>query len=136
MQGIGTDFYAPGLILGADGGVGGWELPVVDKRLGIKHGAADQDWRLAAGHDAFHVRDGIALVAGHRSGLGHVPHIELVVRDSLALGRGELGGANVHTAVELHGIDVDHLAAQLLRQRQPQRRFAGGGGSKHCNRAH
>ena len=38
------------------------------------------------------------------------------------LGRGQLGGADVHAPVELHRVGVDHLAAERVRQREAQRR--------------
>ena len=39
--------------------------------------------------------------------VGHPPHLL----------RGGLGGADVHTAVDLHGVGTDDLAGELLRQR-------------------
>ena len=47
------------------------------------------------------------------------------------LGRGELGGADVHAPVELHRVGVDHLAAQGVRQGEAQRRLAGRGRPDH-----
>ena len=43
------------------------------------------------------------------------------MRNSAALGGGELAGADVHAAVQLHGVGVDHLAVE--RAGQPQRQF-------------
>ncbi len=50
------------------------------------------------------------LVAGDGRGLGDVEDVELVMRDAATLGRGQLRGADVHAAVELHGVGVHDLA--------------------------
>ena len=52
------------------------------------------------------------LVRGHAGLLGDVEHVEQVVRHAAALGRRQLRRADVHAAVELHGVGVDHLAAE------------------------
>ena len=62
---------------------------------------------------------GHPLVFGHVRGVPHVPHVEQMMRDALALGDGELGRADVHAPVQLHGVGVDDLAAELTGQ--PQR---------------
>ena len=51
----------------------------------------------------------------HRGRLGHVEHVEQVVRDAAALRDRQLGGADVHAAVDLHRVGVDDLAAQRAR---------------------
>ncbi len=56
--------------------------------------------------------------------LGQV-RVELMVRDAVALGDGELCGTNVHAAVELHGVGINDFAADPLCHRERQRRFSG-----------
>ena len=77
--------------------------------------------------DGLDVGGGGLLVARDGRGLGDVEHVELVVRDAAALGDGELGGADVHAAVQLHGVGVDDLAAEAFGDVQGQRRLAGAG---------
>jgi hypothetical protein len=43
------------------------------------------------------------------------------------LGPGQLGRTDVHTSIELHRVGVDHLAVQLVRERQGQGRLPGRG---------
>ena len=50
-----------------------------------------------------------------------------MVRDAAALGERELGGADVHAAVELHGVGVDDLAAEALGQVEGEVGLAGRG---------
>ena len=56
------------------------------------------------------------LILSHAGGLPDVPDVEEVVRDAAALGRGQLRGADVHAAVQLHGVRIHHLAADLAGQ--------------------
>ena len=47
------------------------------------------------------------------------------------LGRGQLGGADVHAPVELHRVGVDHLAVERVGQGQAERGLAGRGRPDH-----
>lgn len=73
-----------------------------------------------------------ALVAGDGRGLGDVEDVELVVRDAAAGVDGQLGGADVHPAVELHRVGVDDLGAEWpepFGDVQRQLGLAGAGGA-------
>src|SRR5665648_710983 len=59
----------------------------------------------------------VPLVARDGGVLADVEHVELVVRHPAPLGDGQLGGSDVHPAVQLHGVGVDHLPAEPLRER-------------------
>ena len=50
-----------------------------------------------------------------------------MVRDAAALGAGQLGGADVHAAVDLHRVGVDDLAAEPLGEVERQAGLAGRG---------
>ena len=108
-------------------GVGGREGPFVEQRLDVEHRAADDDRQRTAGRDGLDVGGGGLLVARDGRGLGDVEHVELVVRDAAALGDGELGGADVHAAVQLHGVGVHDLAAEAFGDVERQLRLAGAG---------
>ena len=54
--------------------------------------------------------------------------VQQVVHDAAPLGDRQLGRADVHAAVDLHGVGVDDLAAQPLREVEGQPGLAGGGG--------
>ena len=68
-----------------------------------------------------------------RRGVGDVEHVQAVVHDASPLGRGELGGTDVHTAVLLHGVDVDHFTAQSFREIQTEFGLSCGGRADHGN---
>ena len=56
--------------------VGGRKLPVVDERLHVEHGAADENGELPAAHDVCDGGDGEVLVVGDGCGFGDVPDVE------------------------------------------------------------
>ena len=64
-----------------------------------------------------------------RPACADVPQVEQVVRHAAPLGEVGLGGADVHAAVELHGIGVDHLTAEPLGEGDGERGLPGGGGA-------
>ena len=66
-----------------------------------------------------------ATVAGSRT----VERVEQVVRDAAALGGRQLGGADVHAAVDLHRVGVDDLAAEPLGEVEGQPGLARRGGA-------
>ncbi|GAA2968038.1 hypothetical protein GCM10010483_09510 [Actinokineospora diospyrosa] len=71
----------------------------------------------------------MALVGGDGGGLGHLEHVELVVGDAAALGGGDLGGADVHAPVQLQGVGVDDLAAEVFGEVVAEFGLAGRGGA-------
>ena len=79
--------------------------------MDVEHRTADDDRHRAAGRDRLDIRGGGLLIAGDGRGLGDVQHVELMVRDAAARFDGQLGGADVHTAVELHRIGVHNFGA-------------------------
>ena len=74
------------------------------------------------------------LIPADRRGLRDVEDVELVVRDPPPLGDRQFRGADVHAAVQLHGVGVDDLAAEPLRQVQRQRALARAGWSDDGDR--
>ena len=58
------------------------------------------------------------------------------MRNALALCGGKLRGPDIHAAVKLHGIDIDHFPTQFMGKGQPERGFAGRGGANYCDGAH
>ena len=52
-----------------------------------------------------------------RSRLGHAKDVQLVVGYAAAFADGDLGGADVHSPIQLHRVGVDDLSAQPLGQR-------------------
>ena len=122
-----ADLGEPGLPPGPHLRVGGRERPVVEQRLDVEHRAADDDRHRSARRDRLDVGGGGLLVAGDGRGLGDVEHVELVVRDAAPFAGRQLGGADVHAAVELHRVGVHDLAAEPLGDVERQRRLAGAG---------
>ena len=74
-------------------------------------------------------RPGRALVLRDARRLGDLPDVQHVMGHAVALLGGELGGADVHAAIKLHGVGVDHLTAQRQRQRHSERALTGRGGT-------
>ena len=58
------------------------------------------------------VQPGLPLVCRHAGVLLYVKDVELVVGNASAFLEGQLGRANIHAAIELHGIGVDDLAVK------------------------
>lgn len=95
-------------------GVGAGELQVVDGPADVQPGAAHQDRPAALGEQRVDTGAGEPLVLGDAGRDGHVPDVQEVVRDPSALLGRQLGGADVHPSVQLHGVGVDDLAAETL----------------------
>ena len=78
---------------------------------------------------------GGALVGGDRCLLGDVEHVEQVVRHAAALGERELRRADVHAAVELHGVGVDDLggSARAFECRSEVEREVGLAGARRAD---
>ena len=73
----------------------------------------------------------LLLEVGHAGFLGDVQGVQQVVRHSPALRHRDLGCADVHAAVELHGVGVDDLAVKFQRECHGEVRFPGSGGADH-----
>jgi hypothetical protein len=116
-----------GLQPGAQLGIGAGEVELVDHGAHVESGTADQQRHPAPPEHLLDRRPGQPLVLGDARALGHVPHVQQVVRHPAPLGRGGLRGADVHAAVELHRVGVDHLGADPLGQLDRQRGLAGRG---------
>jgi hypothetical protein len=58
----------------------------------------------------------LAAEVGHTRRLGDLEDVDPVVRDAPTLGGREFGGPDIHAAVLLHRVAVDHLPAQPLGQ--------------------
>src|SRR6478609_3314999 len=124
-----TDHLGLGLEAPAHGGVGGRDLEPVEGGSDVEARPADEERPVASPADRGDVGAGCRLVAGDAGLLGHVEDVELVVGDAAPLGGGQLGRADVHAAVELHGVGVDDLTTEprgevegqvgLARRRRP-----------------
>ena len=102
----------------------------------VEHGAAHDDRYRAAGRNRFDVRRGGALITGDGRGLGDIKDVELMMRDATARFDGQLGGADVHAAIELHRVGVHDLRTDLTAEPsdpfckvERQLRLAGAGGA-------
>ena len=103
------------------------EVEFAERSPDVEAGAADKDRDLAA---FFYVSDhGVdeVLVLRDARGLGNVPDVKQMVRDTPSLRLRELGGANVHARIELHGVGVDDLAVKFQCQVHRQVGLARGG---------
>jgi hypothetical protein len=110
-------------------GVGAREVQLVEDGAHVAARAADQERHDACGAQPVDLGAGHPRVLGHRRRLAHVPEVEQVVRHAVPLAGVGLGGADVHAAVQLHRVGVDHLAAEPVRQGDSEGGLAGGGGA-------
>src|ERR1700758_1601262 len=120
MQLFDTDLCESLFQPSADRGVRGGKRPVVEQRLDVEHRTADDHGHRAAPNDRLDARCRAALVARDGSGLGDIQDVQLVVGDATALFDGQLRGADVHAAVELHRVCVHDLAANSFRDCERQ----------------
>ncbi len=129
MQGAAALLGELGLQPGPHLRVGAGEVEGVDGAAYVQAGAADEDGGAALGEQAVDLGAGQPLVLGDVRGPGHVPDVQEVVRDAVALGHRQLGGADVHSPVELHGVGVDDFATEMAGERDAQIGLSGRGGT-------
>ena len=104
-----------------------------DERIHIQPRAARNNGGLPPGDNVLHngrslgavAADGIVLLRG-----GHIDH---VVGNALHLRFRGLGRADIHAAIDLHGVAGDHLAIQFLGQLHRQGGFPGGRRPRKAN---
>lgn len=114
---------------GADLGVGAGELHDVQGAADVEAGSADEDGSAALGEQFVDLQAGQPLVVGDVRGVGDVPDVEEVVRDTAALLGRQFGGADVHPPVQLHGVGVDDLAVEMAGQGDAQVGLSCRGGT-------
>src|SRR6478752_9082544 len=101
VQGVAADDLGLRLEAGAHLGVGRWDLEPVEGRPHVEARPTDEQRAVTAAPDGSDVGPRGDLVARDAGLLGHVEDVELVVPDTPALTRGQLGRADVHATVEL-----------------------------------
>ena len=111
--------------------VGRWDLEPVQGGAHVEPGPARHHGQRPAAQHGIDVGPRVPLVRGDAGLLGHVEHVELVVLDAVPLLRGDLGGADVHPAVELGGVGAHDLAPQPPGERDGEVGLAGGGRADH-----
>ena len=104
--------------------VGRGDLEMVERCTDIQSRAAHQDRPAPARSDIGEVQPGFPLVCRHVGLVAQVKHVKLMVGDATAFLERELGGADVHAAIQLHRIGIDDLAVESLGQVQSQIRLA------------
>ena len=109
-----------------DGGVGARELQVVEDGADVQARPAHQQRHAPGRPEPVDLGAREVAVLGDGRGLTHVPQVEEVMRHAAALGGVGLRRPDVHAAVELHRVGVDHLAAEAPGELDRQRGLAGG----------
>ena len=99
---------------GPNSWVGRRDLKVVERCPDIEARAADEDRLVPAGTDAGQVQPGLPLVCRNAGLPANLQDVELMVGDPATLLDRELGRADVHAPIELHGIGIDDLAPEPL----------------------
>ncbi|MPM88262.1 hypothetical protein SDC9_135364 [bioreactor metagenome] len=129
VQGVGPLPGGPFLQLGAYLPGKRGEGPAGDKGVDIQPGAAHHDGQLSPAADILDAGCRLGGVSGHAVAFRRVGHVQHVMGHALLLLLGGLGGADAHSAVQLHGVGGNHLAVQAQRQLNPQAGFSRGGGA-------
>ena len=105
------------------------QIHLIAQRVQVQARAADEYRQPAAGKDA--VDDARRHVAVHGNGedlpwVGHVDHVMHRLRALLQRG---LGRADVHAAVDLHGVHGDDFRTERIAQRDGRARLARARGA-------
>ncbi len=129
MQGAGAAQRELLLQPGAHLGVGAGKLHDVQGAADIQAGSADEDGRTALGEQSVDLPAGQPLVLGDVGGVGDVPDVEEVVRDTATFPGRQFGGADVHPPVQLHGVGVDDFAVEMAGQGDAQVGLSCRGGT-------
>ena len=124
LSGNGLQFMAEILFLLMPG-----EINIIEKRLDIKPGATHNNGNVACGADLFNGLFGHLLKPHHMELFRRIKHIDKMVGDALHVLWPDLGGANVHLPVYLHGIRGNDLPAHCTGKHKGQFRFSCRGGA-------
>ena len=107
----------------------------VEKGLDVQGRPPHGHYGPALEPDLLDERDGLVQKQPHAGGLAGFQDVDHVVLDLLAaVGRG-LGRADVHAAVDLHGVDADDLAFEAPGQLKRQCALARGRDTQDQNLA-
>ena len=109
------------------GGGAGRKVITLDQRVHIKAGTACDDGGLTTGKDVLQGGVGHFAVPADGKILAGMGYIQHIVGDALHFPFGRLGGADVHTPVDLHRVAGDHFSVQALGKLYRQRGLSGGG---------
>ena len=109
MQGRRAPLLELGRPAGPHVGVGTREVERVDDRADVERRSPDHDRRHAATQAVGHDVAGHALELRDAARLGDVQDVEEVMGHAAALVGRRLGRADVHAAVQLHRVGVDHF---------------------------
>lgn len=98
---------------GANLPIGAGKGQIVNDRLDIQPGTASEHRGQPTTSDVVHQCSGLPLVSSYRGWFSDVQYIQQVVRDAVSLRPRELGRADIHPAVKLHRIGIDHFTAEF-----------------------
>ena len=118
----------PGLPARPDLWVAAREAEIIEEGAHIEPGPTHDDRGHAPGPQRPEDRAAVVLVLRDADLLGDIEDVQEVVRDPLALAQGELGGADVHAAIDLERVRIDHLATEASGD------FDANVGLAHCGR--
>ena len=92
------------------------KLDIVDNRLDIEAGTADDDRNMPRGIDLLHRFLRKRLELHDVKGLRWIQDVDQIMTDPSHLLRPYLGRSDIHPAVDLHGIGRDDLSPDLCRK--------------------
>lgn len=95
----------------------------------VESGAADEEWSVSALQDGCSRDGGVFEVFGDAEFLIRIDEIEQVMGDLELFGEAGFCGADIHVAVDGHGIEGEDFGVELLSEEQRNGGLAGGGGA-------
>jgi len=112
------------------GGIG-WRRvsEAFEENFEIKSGAAAEDRHATARLDFIHRQSSQLNEPGGVERLGHVGHIDQMVRDAFPFRRRWFSSTDVESAIDLHRIDRDNFATESFGQADRYGRFANRSGT-------
>lgn len=116
---------------GSKFGVGGGAIEeAVEQGHEVERSSGDGEDRASAGGDVGDGGVGSGHEAGDAEGFGWLGDVDEVVRDALPLGGRWLGGADVHSPIDLHGVDAEDLGIEAFGEGQGEGGLADGGAAE------
>ncbi len=129
MQSARSDLRQLGLKSRSHRSIGAGEVELVDHRARVERRPTNQDGRTSSRPDGLNLCSGPPLELGHGRRFGDGQPVQEVMRDPSPLALRHLRGADLHPAVESHGVGIHDLAIESFGKVKGELGLAGGRGT-------
>jgi hypothetical protein len=103
----------------------GWEIERVDQCPEMQAGASHDQRRCSLIGQRSQHRPSLSLELGHTEPDLRIDQIDHVMRNSSLIRGGRFSRPDVHPAIHLHGVDRDHMGAEILCESKGQATLSG-----------